>query len=266
MSRPTLGTLVALATLASLAMPSASHAQFGGLIKKKITQTAINKAIPQPAAPADTQAQRRAADDADRKARQEAWAHPTAITAANLGNFMTAIHAEQAERAKAASSPDSPLGRSMKYSVAKAKCTYDRAAIDTAMQKIQSDMQKQVTAGNTAALQTGYAKISKLNTDRIALSQRCDALKKPELTDADFALIRAEDAHEDSVGATAGGFTSLEYGRLRERVIAYALMPAAWKPSGYSPEELKAIDPRRVEIRKLLGADFDNSGQRISVE
>jgi hypothetical protein len=266
MARSTLGTFIALAALASLAIPFASHAQFGGLIKKKIAQTAINKAIPQPAAPADTQAQRRAADDADRKARQEAWAHPTPISAANLGNFMTAIHAEQTERAKAASSPDSPLGRSMQYSVAKTKCTHDLAANDTAVKKVQADMQKQVTAGNAAALQTGYGKISKLNTDRIALSQRCDALKKPELTDADFALIRAEDAREDSVGAAAGGFTSLEYGRLRERVIAYALMPASWKPSGYSPEELKAIDARRVEIRKLLGNDFENSGQRASLE
>jgi hypothetical protein len=152
MSRPTLATTVALAALASLAMPSASHAQFGGLIKKRIAQTAINE------------------------------------------------------------------------------------------------------------------KLSKINTDRIALSQRCDALKQPELTDADFALIRAEDAHEDSVGAAAGGFTSLEYGRLRERVVAYAFMPASWKPSGYSADEPKAIDARRVEIRKLVGADFENSGQRISVE
>ena len=266
MSRPTLGTFVALAALASLAMPSASHAQFGGLIKKKIAQTAINKAIPQPAAPADTQAQRRAADDADRKARQEAWSHPTPITAANLGNFMTALHAEQAERAKAASQAESPLGRSVQYSVAKAKCKHDLAASDTAVRKLQSDMQKEATSGKTAGLQAYYEKLSKINTDRIALSQRCDALKQPELTDADFALIRAEDAHEDSVGATAGGFTSLEYGRLRERVIAYALMPASWKPSGYSADELKAIDARRVEIRKLLGSDFENSGQRVAVE
>jgi hypothetical protein len=266
MSRSAPRAVVAITALAVLAIPASAHAQFGGLIKKKIAQTAINKAIPQPTAPADTQAQRRAADDADRKARQEAWSHPTPITATNLGNFMTAIHAEQVERAKAASSPDSPLGRSMQYSAAKAKCTHDLAASDTAMKKVQADMQRDVTAGKTASLQTGYAKISKLNTDHIALSQRCDALKKPELTDADFALIRAEDAREDSVGAAAGGFTSLEYGRLRERVIAYALMPAAWKPSGYSPEELKAIDARRVEIRKLLGSDFENSGQRAPVE
>lgn len=266
MSRPALGTFVALAALASLAIPSAAHAQFGGLIKKKIAQTAINKAIPQPAAPVDTQAQRRAADDADRKARQEAWSHPTLITAANLGNFMTAIHAEQAERAKAASQPESPLGRSVRYIVAKAKCKHDLAASDTAMQKMQSEMQKEAAAGRAAGIQASYEKLSKMSTDRITLLQRCEALKQPALTDADFALIRAEDAHEDSVGASAGVFTSLEYGRLRERVIAYALMPASRKPSGYSADELTAIDARRVEIRKLLGSDFENSGQRVSIE
>ena len=67
MSRNTLGALSALAILAALANPAASHAQFGGLIKKKVAQTAINKALPQPAAPADTQAARRSADAAGQK-------------------------------------------------------------------------------------------------------------------------------------------------------------------------------------------------------
>ncbi|HEV7706435.1 MAG TPA: hypothetical protein VGO46_19215 [Gemmatimonadaceae bacterium] len=256
----------AIALLAALALPATSHAQFGGLIKKKLTQTAINKAMPQPAAPADTQAARRAADEADRKARQDAWAHPTPISAENLSNFFTAIRAEQAERAKAASTPGSPLTRSVEYSTAKAKCTHDLAQSDTLVQQLQVAMQKEATSGKTAGLQAYYQKLAKINTDRIALSQRCDKLVRPELTDADFAVIRAVDAREDSVGAAAGGFTSLEYGRLRERVIAYALMPSSWKPSGYAPAELQAIDARRAEIKKLLGNDFANSGQRVSLD
>ncbi|MEO9137937.1 MAG: hypothetical protein ABI345_02615, partial [Jatrophihabitans sp.] len=59
---------------------------------------------PKHEAPADTQATRRNAEAADYKARQNAWAHPTPITTANLGNFVTAIHAEQAERTKGMSS------------------------------------------------------------------------------------------------------------------------------------------------------------------
>jgi hypothetical protein len=266
MSRFAPRTFIALATLASLALPNAARAQFGGLIKKKMAQTAVNKALPQPAAPADTQAQRRSADEVDRKARQEAWAHPTAITTANLGNFMTAIRAEQAERAKSAAAPGSPIAKSSKYYAEKAKCTHDLAAGDTALQKMQIEMQALAAAGKMAAMQADFEKATKLNADHSTLLNKCGALQKPELTDADLALVRAEDAHEDSVGAAAGGFTSLEYGRLRERVIAYALMPTSWKPSGYSADELKAIDTHRVEIRKLLAGDFENSGQRVAGE
>ena len=266
MSRNAHGALAALAILTALAIPAISHAQFGGLIKKKIAQTAIDKALPQPVAPADTQAARRAAEEADRKARQDAWAHPTPITAANLGNLVTAIRAEQAERAKAAGASGSPLSKSTQYNAAKAKCTRELAHNDTVMKKMEVEMQALAAAGKVDGLQAYYAKATKITNDQITLSNYCNALVKPDLTDADFALIRAEDAHEDSVGATAGGFTSLEYGRLRERVIAYALMPASWKPSGYAPAELQAIDAKRAELRKLLGNDFDNSGQRVSFD
>ncbi|HMI57829.1 MAG TPA: hypothetical protein VK511_07270 [Gemmatimonadaceae bacterium] len=265
MSRNAHGALAAIAVLTALAIPATSHAQFGKLIKKKVAETAINKALPQPVAPADTQAARRTAEEADRKARQDAWAHPTPISAENLGNFVTAIRAEQTERAKAAAAPGSPLGKSAQYSAAKAKCTRELAANDTALKKMEADMQALAAAGKVQAMQAYVLKAQKASNDHVALSNRCNSLVKPELTDADFALIRAEDAHEDSVGAAAGGFTSLEYGRLRERVIAYALMPASWQPSGYAPAEIQAIDARRVEIKKLLGNDFDNSGQRASL-
>lgn len=266
MSRNAHAALAAIAILAALAIPATSNAQFGKLIKKKVAETAINKALPQPVAPADTQAARRTTEEADRKARQDAWAHPTPISAANLGNFMTAIRAEQAERAKAAAVPDSPLGKYSQYSTAKAKCTRELAQNDTALKKMEVEMQALAAAGKMDALQTYLARTQKVTNDHVALMNRCNALVKPELTDADFALIRAEDAHEDSVGAAAGGFTSLEYGRLRERVIAYALMPASWTPSGYAPAEIQAIDARRAELRKLLGNDFANSGQRVSLE
>jgi hypothetical protein len=266
MSRFAHGVLAAIALLTALATPATSHAQFGKLIKKKVAETAINKALPQPAAPADTQAARRSADDADRKARQDAWAHPTPITAANLGNFVTAIRAEQAERAKASAVAGSPLGKMTQYMSARATCRRELARDDTASKKMQVEMQALVSAGKADALQAYSMKIQKFTNDHIALANRCNSLVKPELTDADFALIRAEDAHEDSVGAAAGGFTSLEYGRLRERVIAYTLMPTSWTPSGYAPAEIQAIDARRVELKKLLGTDFANSGQRNSLD
>lgn len=266
MARITYRTVIALAALTSLATPTTSHAQFGGLIKKKIAQTAVSKALPQPEAPADTQAARRSAEAADYKARQNAWAHPTPITTANLGNFVTAIHAEQAERTKGMSSADSPLARVSQYNTAKKKCTHDLAASDTMFQQRQADAAKQVQAGNSEALAALYKNMPKLQADRSALATRCEALKRPELTDADFALIRAQEAHEDSVGAAAGGFSSLEYGRLRERVIAYVLMPSSWKPSGYAAAETQAIDARRTELRKLLGDEFENSGQRVSLQ
>jgi len=266
MSRNAYGALAAIAVLTALAIPATSQAQFGKLIKKKVAETAINKAMPQPAAPADTQAARRTAEEADRKARQEAWAHPTPISAANLGNFVTAIRAEQAERAKAAAVLGSPLSRSTQYNASKATCTRELAHNDTILKKMETEMQALAAAGKIQAMQAYILKAQKASNDQVALANRCNALVKPELTDADFALIRAEDAHEDSVGAAAGGFTSLEYGRLRERVIAYALMPASWSPSGYAPAEIQAIDARRVELKKLLGNDFANSGQRVSLE
>ncbi|MEO6211671.1 MAG: hypothetical protein ABIQ10_16300 [Gemmatimonadaceae bacterium] len=266
MARITYRTVIALAAFTSLATPTTSHAQFGGLIKKKIAQTAVSKALPQPEAPADTQAARRSAEAADSKARQNAWAHPTPITTANLGTFMTAIHAEQTERAKGMSSADSPLARVSQYNAVKKKCTHDLAASDTMFQQMQADAAKKVQAGNSEALVTFYKNMPKVQADKAALSTRCGALKRPELTDADFTLIRAQEAHEDSVGAAAGGFSSLEYGRLRERVIAYVMMPSSGKPSGYAAAETQAIDARRTELQKLLGDEFESSGQRVSLQ
>lgn len=265
MSRLTSRRFIALAALTSLAIPATSHAQFGGLIKRKIAQTAINKAIPQPAAPADTQAQRRTTEDADRKARQQAWDHPTPITAGNLGNFMTAIRAQQAERAKAAAVSGSPLGRIGKYDTGKRQCARDLAVHDTALKKLQKEIEAVAASGKYEKLGDYTERVTRSNNEQVALSTKCSAIQKPELTDADFAVIRAEDAHEDSVGAVAGGFTSLEYARLRERVVAYVLMPASWKPSGYSADELKVIESRHAEIRKSLGNDYDSAGQRNSV-
>ena len=225
MSRIAHGALAALAVLTALAIPANSHAQFGGLIKKKIAQTAINKALPQPAAPADTQAARRAADEADRKARQDAWAHPTPITATNLGNFVTAIRAEQAERAKAAAAPGSPLGKSTQYATAKATCTRELAKNDSSMKKMQADMQALASAGKVDALQAYYAKVQKINNEHIALANRCNSLVKPELTDADFALIRARGCARGFGGRRCGRLHVARIrppARARDRVHAHA--------------------------------------------
>ena len=48
MSRNAHGALAAIAILTALAIPATSQAQFGKLIKKKVAETAINKALPQP--------------------------------------------------------------------------------------------------------------------------------------------------------------------------------------------------------------------------
>jgi hypothetical protein len=267
MHRSALGTVITLAAITSFAIPATSHAQFGGLVKRKMKEKAVSAVLPQPPAPAaDSQAARRSADELDRKARQDAWAHPTPISAANLASFVTAIRAEQAERAKAAASPASPLNRSTQYSAAHSKCVRELALNDSASLRIQAEMTKQAQAGKVDAISAGYQALAKNQSARVEMSNRCSALQKPTFTDAELELVRAEDAHEDSVGAVAGGFSSLEYARLRERVIAYVLMPSSWKPSGYTAPELEAIEARRAELRKVLAADFASSGQRVSID
>jgi hypothetical protein len=266
MHRTPLRTIAAFVVLAIATAPATSHAQFGGLIKRKMKEKAVSAVLPQPDAGADTQATRRSAEEADRKARQTAWAHPTAISATNLGSFVTAIRAEQAERAKAATSPNSPLTRATQYSAAQKQCAHDLALNDSTSKRIQAELTAKVQAGKADAIAPGYQALAKTQTDRLELSRRCSALKQPAFTDAELQMVRAEDAHEDSAGAAAGGFTTLEYGRLRERVIAYVLMPAHATPSGYTAPEIAAIDARRAELRKLLANDFASSGQRVSME
>jgi hypothetical protein len=104
-----------------------------------------------------------------------------------------------------------------------------------------------------------------LGTAEQARAQKCNSLTRPTLTDEDYKAVHAEEDKEEAAGAAAGGLSPFVYARLKERVIAYTLLPTGWKPAGYSPDELSAIDARKAEIKPLLGRDFNSSGQRNPV-
>jgi hypothetical protein len=264
MSRTIFGTFVAIAALASLAMPASAHAQLSGLLKRKAKEAAINKAIPQPGAPADSTTAAATPAAAEEKARRDAWEHPVAITSAGLDGFVKAIKVENAERAKfmAASPASSPLGQSNAYQTAKAKCASDKVKEDSTQARYQRTLMAEASAGHPEKIKPYTDSIQALGLASQARNQRCSSLVQPRFADDDFKAIHAEEDKEEAAGAAAGGFTPLVYSRLKERVIAYALMPAGWKPSGYSPDELRVIDARRAELKPLVGSDFDNSGQR----
>lgn len=267
MSRSTFGAIVAIAALASLAMPASAHAQFGGLLKRKAKEAAINKALPKPAIPADSAAAAGTPGDAEAKARQDAWQHPVAITSAGVDGFVKAIKAENAERAKflAAAPATSPLGQWNTYQAAKAKCASDKVKEDSTQARYQRTMMAEASAGHPDKIKPYTDSIQALGLASQARNQRCDTLARPQFTDDDFKAIHAEEDKEEAAGAAAAGLTPLVYSRLKERVIAYALMPTGWKPSGYSPDETRVIDARSAELKSLLGSDFDNSGQRKSL-
>ena len=264
MSRPIFGAFVAIAALASLAMPASAHAQIGGLLKRKAKEAAINKALPQPAAPADSAAAAGTPGDAAAKARQDAWQHPVAITSAGIDGFVKAIKVENAERAKfmAAAPTSSPLGQSNAYLAAKAKCASDKVKDDSTQARYQRTMMAEASAGHADKIKPYTDSIQALGLASQARNQRCSSLVQPRLTDDDFKAIHVEEDKEEAAGAAAAGLPPLVYSRLKERVIAYALLPTGWKPSGYSPDELHVIDARLAELKPLLGSDFDNSGQR----
>lgn len=244
---------IALAASLMLAVPATSHAQFGGL-KKKVKEKIAGD--PQPAAAATP-----SSGDADAKARQDAWQHPVAITGTTLDAFTKALRAEQAERAKYAETPNSPLGRWNAYQNGKAKCAADRADFDSSMVRLQQKMMAEASAGHAAAIQPAQDSMQKLIATSTAREQKCNAMQKPTFTQDDFNAVHAEEDKEDAAGAAASGMSPLVYARLKERVVAYVLLPAGWKANGYTSDELQAIDAHRGELKKLLG-DYNNSGDR----
>jgi hypothetical protein len=266
MSRISRRGFTLLVTLVALSAPATSHAQFGKLLKKKAAEKAIEKVAPtgdsaaSPAAAASP-------GDADAKARQDAWQHPVAISSSTLDSFIKAIKAENAERAKyvASAPPTSAMGRWNAYQSEKAKCETDRARSDTAQMAIQKQMMAEATAGKSDNIQKYTDSMTALGKAEQARQQRCSSLARPQLTEDDYKAVHAEEDREEAAGAAAAGLSPFVYARLKERVIAYTLMPSAWQPSGYSPDELHAIDARKAEIKPLLGRDFNTSGQRNPV-
>ena len=89
--------------------------------------------------------------------------------------------------------------------------------------------------------------------------------RAPQFSDDEWKEMRAQENKEEAAAAAVAGMDAYVYSRLKERVIAYTLMPSGWKPSGYSPAEIAAIDARKAEIKPLLGYDFNTSGQRTSL-
>ena len=256
-------TLAALAVIAvALATPATSSAQFGRLKKKvqdKITGDSAGKA----SATSSTSGN---GADADAKARQDAWQHPVAISSATLDGFLKGMKAENAERAKyVASSPTSPIGQWNSYQSEKAKCEAGRGKADSAQMAIQKAMMAEASTGKSENIQKYTDSMTALGRAEQARQQRCNSMARPQFKQEDYTAIHAEEDREEAAGAAASGLSPFVYARLKERVIAYTLMPSGWQPSGYSPDELHAIDAHKADIKQLLGRDFNNSGQRNPV-
>jgi hypothetical protein len=256
-------TFTVLAVLVALSAPATSSAQFGGL-KKKVKDKITGD--PQPASTSTTSTSTPGGDP-NAKARQDAWEHPVAISSSTLDGFVKAIKAENAERAKflASAPPTSAMGRWKAYEAEKAKCASDRVKDDSAQARLQRQMMTEATAGHGENIQKYTDSMTAISTASQARSQRCSSLARPTFTDEDYKAVHAEEDREEAAGATAAGLSPFVYARLKERVIAYTLLPTGSQPSGYSPDELKTIDARRAEIKPLLGRDFNSSGQRNPV-
>jgi hypothetical protein len=260
MSRSSLKTFTTFVVLVALLAPVGAGAQFGGL-KKKLKDKISGDS--QPASTAASSSTGNVAD-ANAKARQEAWQHPIAISSSALDAFLKGMKAENAERAKyIASAPStSAMGRWNAYQAEKAKCETDRNKADTAQLHLQQKMMAEATAGHAENIQKYTDSMTALGKAEQARSQRCNNLARPQFTQEDYVAVHAEEDKEEATGAAASGLSPFAYARLKERVIAYALLPTGWNPSGYSPDELHAIDARKAEIKPLLGRDFNSSGQR----
>jgi hypothetical protein len=265
MSRSSHWSFSMLVVVVALSAPATSSAQFGGLKKKmKDKITGDTQPASTAAAPATTTSP---GGDPNAKARRDAWDNPAPITSATLDNFVKAIKAENAERAKfvAAASPTSAMGKWNAFQQAKDKCARDEAQEDSAQARIQKKMMAEATAGHGENIQAYTDSLTKLGQASQARKQQCYALQRPQFSDAEWKEMRAEEDKEEAAAAAAAGIDPFVYARLKERVIAYTLMPPGWKPSGYSPAELAAIDARKAEIKPLLGKEFNSSGQRNSL-
>lgn len=251
-------TSIALAASMALAIPATSHAQFGGLKKKMKDKIAGN---PQPAAASSSGS----SSDADAKARQDAWQHPVAITASSLDAFTKALKAEQAERAKYTSTPGTPLARWNDYQTSKAKCAADEANTDSAMSHLQQKMMAEAKPGHEAAIASLQDSMQKVISGGTARAQKCNALEKPTFTEQDYTAVHTQEDRESAVGAAASGMSPMVYARLKERVIAYVLLPSGWKANGYTPGELQTIDAHRADLKKMVDGKYDNTGNRRPV-
>jgi hypothetical protein len=256
-----------LAVVIALSAPATSSAQFGGL-KKKIKDKITGDPQPAPAAaPSTSTSTSTGAGNPDAKARQDAWQHPIAISSATLDAFVKAMKAENAERAKylASAPPTSGMGRWNTYQAEKAKCESDRGKSDSAKARLDRQMMTEARAGKSDNIKKYTDSMMVLSTAEQARVQKCVSLARPTFTDEDYKAAHEEEDREEAVGAAASGLSPFVYARLKERVIAYTLLPKGWKPGGYSPDELSAIDARKAEIKPLLGHDFNSSGQRNPV-
>lgn len=260
MSRSSYRSFATVAVMVVLFAPVRSSAQFGRLKKKvaeKITGDTAPAAAAAPSASTST-------GDPNAKARQDAWEHPVAISPSTLDAFIKAVKVENAERAKYAASapPTSVMGRWNAYRATLAKCASDRAIDDSAQARLQRQMMAEARAGHGENIQKYTDSMTAMNKAAQDREQRCNEVTRPTLAGDDYKAVHAEEEREEAAGAAAAGLAPFVYARLKERVIAYTLMTSASKPSGYSPDELKAIDARRAEIKSLLGPDFNSSGQR----
>lgn len=261
MSRSHLKRFTTLAVVVALAAPAAASAQFGGL-KKKLKDKITGDSQP---TSTSSSASATSGGDPNAKARQEAWQHPIAISSSTLDAFVKGMKAENAAHSQyIASAPStSAMGRWNACQTEKAKCETDRAKADSTQLRIQKQMMAEASAGKSENIQKYTDSMTALSKSEQVRQQRCSNLERPQFTQEDYNAVHAEEDKEEAAGAAAAGLSPFAYARLKERVIAYTL--ASRNPSGYSPEELQAMDARKAEIRPLLGHDFNTSGQRNPV-
>jgi hypothetical protein len=229
---------VAAVAAVGLGLATPAAAQFGGLRKKLKAATApeATKAA-EPAAAGD--------------------AGTIVLTADVVDHLLAGLKAGEADR-RAAAKEDTPYGRYMTakaaYETAKHKCEQAQqtfpnrmAADEKMMDKYQRLVDKMVDAQGkgdqrTAAIYTDSA---------MAMQDPSCVVKQPQQPDDFYEAQRSIDSRAEKTAIKASGFSSAEFGQVRER--AEAILRGGTPPGDASGSEKSALAARAGELKPLLG-------------
>ena len=241
--------LVRVAAVAAigLGLATPAAAQFGGLRKKLKAATAPEAT--KAAAPAET------ADAAEPAAAGDVGT--IVLTADVVDHLLAGLKAGEADR-RAAAKEDTPYGRYMTataaYETAKHKCEQAQqtfpnrmAADEKVMDKYQRLVDRMVDAQGkgdqrTAAIYTDSA---------MAMQDPSCVVKQPQQPDDFYEAQRSIDSRAEKTAIKASGFSSAEFGQVRER--AEAILRGGTPPGDASASEKSALAARAGELKPLLG-------------